>query len=243
MTLRLDFCSHKAAKHAVLRWHYSRAMPAAKLVKVGVWEHGKFVGVVLYGSGANRHIARPFGLQGTEVCELVRMALAPGRTYPTSKVLAISLRLLKVQCPGIRVVVSYADTKQDHVGTVYQATNWLFIEAANQPYLRVKGKIEHPRTLHARYGKGGQSLPWLRKNVDPRADRVEMPDKLKYVMPMDREMRTQLEPLAKPFIKKESRVGSIDSDVPAIQAGEGGASPTSTLQSSLESPLESPQGD
>ena len=37
-TLRLDFCSHDAAKHAVMRWHYSRQMPKAKLVKVGVWE-------------------------------------------------------------------------------------------------------------------------------------------------------------------------------------------------------------
>lgn len=44
--LRLDFCSHEAAKHAVLRWHYSRAMPAAKLVRIGVWEDGRFVGAM-----------------------------------------------------------------------------------------------------------------------------------------------------------------------------------------------------
>ena len=234
--LKLDFCSHEAAKHAVLRWHYSRAMPAAKLVKIGVWEGEKFVGSVLFGSGANRHIARPFGLQATQVCELVRVALAPGRRYPTSKVLAISLRLLRQQCPGIRVVVSYADTKEDHVGTIYQATNWLFVEAANQPYLRVKGKVEHPRTLHARYGKGGQSLPWLRKHVDPRAERVDMPDKLKYVMPLDQDMRARLEPLAKPYPKKDLRVGSIDSDAPAIQAGEGGANPTPALHSNSSEP-------
>ncbi|MEO1370700.1 MAG: protein Mom, partial [Acidobacteriota bacterium] len=63
--LRLDFCSHQAAKHAVLRWHYSRAMPAAKLVRIGVWEDGRFSGVILYGSGANRHLASPFGLEPT----------------------------------------------------------------------------------------------------------------------------------------------------------------------------------
>ena len=39
--LRLDFCTHEAAKHAVLRWHYSRAMPSAKLVRIGVWEGGQ----------------------------------------------------------------------------------------------------------------------------------------------------------------------------------------------------------
>jgi len=58
----LAFCSHDAAKHAVMRWHYSRAMPKSKLVRLGVWEDGRFVGAIIYGLGANRHIARPFGL-------------------------------------------------------------------------------------------------------------------------------------------------------------------------------------
>ena len=61
--LRLDFCSHPAAKHAVMRRHYSRRMPNAKLVRIGVWESGRFVGAVIYGCGANRHLARPFSLQ------------------------------------------------------------------------------------------------------------------------------------------------------------------------------------
>ena len=59
----LDFCDHRAAKHAVMRWHYSRKMPASKLVRIGVWEEGRFCGAVLYGVGANRHLARPFGLE------------------------------------------------------------------------------------------------------------------------------------------------------------------------------------
>ena len=229
--LRLDFCSHAAAKHAVMRWHYSRTPPAAKLVRIGVWEAGRFVGAILYGSGANRHLARPFGLKMTEACELVRVALAPGRKYPTSRCLAISLRLLKRQSPGLRVIVSYADTKEGHLGTIYQATNWIFIGASTQPYLKVKGKIEHPRSLYDRYGPKGQSLPWLRKNVDPNAQRVKMPAKLKYVMPLDQEMREQLSPLAQPYVKKSS-VGSSDGAAPGDQPGEGGSSPTPALQSS-----------
>ena len=234
--LRLDFCSGKAARHAVMRWHYSRAMPAFKLVRIGVWEAGRFVGVILYGVGANRHIARPFKLRDTEVCELVRVALAPAsvRDHPTSKCVSISLRMLKRQSPGLRVVVSYADAGQGHVGTIYQATNWIFLGAATQPYLKVKGKIEHPRTLYDRYGRGGQSVPWLRANVDPNARRVEMPAKLKYVMPLDREMREKLEPLAQPYVKKSS-LASVDSDAPGDQPGEGGASPTAGLQLSRAS--------
>lgn len=69
-------------------------MPASKLVRFGVWENEKFRGVILYGSGANRHLSKPFGLKHTEACDLVRVALVPGRIYPTSKCLAISLKLV-----------------------------------------------------------------------------------------------------------------------------------------------------
>ena len=227
--LRLDFCTHEAAKHAVLRWHYSRAMPSAKLVRIGVWEAGRFVGAILYGSGANRHLSRPFGLESTEACELVRVALANGREHPTSKCLAISLKMLKRQSPGLRLVVSYADTKEGHMGTIYQATNWLFLEAASQPYLKVRGKIEHPRSLYDRFGPGGQSLDWLRANIDPNARRVEMPDKLKYVWCFDAKLRSKLAAVALPYPK---RAESVDRDAPGYQPGEGGSSPTSALHSS-----------
>ena len=224
--LRLDFCSHRAARHAVLRWHYSRKMPSAKLVRIGVWERGRFVGAILYGCGANRHLARPFGLQPIEVCELVRVALAPGRRAPTSQCLAISLRLLKRQSPGLRVIVSYADLKEGHVGTIYQACGWFFVGGSEQSYLKVKGRIEHPRSLYDRYGQRGQSVPWLQQHVDPNAKRVKMPAKLKYVWPLDPRWREKLAEIAKPYPK---RAGSIDSDASAIQTEEGGASPTSAL--------------
>jgi len=224
--LRLDFCSHQAAKHAVLRWHYSRTMPSAKLVRIGVWEGGRFRGAILYGSGANRHLSRPFGLEPTQACELVRVALAPGRQHPTSRCLAISLKLLRRQCPGLELVVSYADTKEGHLGVIYQATNWIFLGASAQPYLKVLGKIEHPRSLYDRYGPSGQSVPWLREHVDPNARRVKRPPKLKYVYAFSKPLRAKLQAKARPYPK---RGGSIDSDAPGAQSGEGGASPTPPL--------------
>ena len=44
---------------------------------------------------ANRHLSRPFGLETTEACKLVRVALALAHHHPTSKCVAISLRMLK----------------------------------------------------------------------------------------------------------------------------------------------------
>ena len=214
--LKLDWCSHEAARHAVMRWHYSRKMAYSKLVKIGVWEDARFVGAIIYGCGANRHLARPFGLEATQAAELVRVALAPGRAHPTSKCLAISLRMLRRQSPGLCVVVSYADTKEGHLGTIYQATNWIYLGAGTQPYLKVKGKIEHPRSLYDRFGPKGQSVPWLRQHVDAHAERIPMPAKHKYVWPFEKDLRRRLEAVAQPYPK---RLTSIDSDAPAAQAG------------------------
>ncbi|MGH7343234.1 MAG: hypothetical protein ACREKH_22325, partial [Candidatus Rokuibacteriota bacterium] len=218
-TLRLAFCSHDAARHAVMRWHYSRAMPKAQLVKVGVWEDDKFRGAIIYGLGANRHIARPFGLQSTEVAELVRVALAPGRHHPTSQCVAISLKLLRRQSPGLKLVVSYADSGQGHRGVIYQAGGWIFLGGSEQSYIKVLGKVEHPRSLYDRYGRNGQSIPWLRQNVDPRADRVPMPPKWKYVMPLTKPLRRKLEALAQPY----PRGRGDTSDTPGHHPGEGEA--------------------
>jgi hypothetical protein len=226
-TLRLDFCSHDAARHAVMRWHYSRQMPKAKLVKVGVWEGDKFRGAIIYGLGANRHLARPFGLKDTQACELVRVALAPGREHPTSRCVAVSLKLLRRQSPGLRLVVSYADAGQGHVGTLYQAGGWLYLGTSEQSYIRVRGQIEHPRTLYDRFGPKGQSIPWLREHVDPRAERVPMAPKHKYVMPFEKKLRRELEGIALPYPK---RGRSDTSDTPGDQPGEGGATPTRPLQ-------------
>ena len=225
-SLRLDFCSHDAARHAVMRWHYSRQMPKAKLVKVGCWEAGRFVGAIIFGLGANRHLARPFGLKDTEVAELVRVALANGRTHPTSQCIAIALRLLRRQSPGLRLVVSYADAGQGHVGTIYQAGGWLYLGTSEQSYIRVRGVVEHPRTLYDRFGRHGQSIPWLREHVDPRAERVAMAPKHKYVMPLDKKLRQELTSRALPYPKNAAEATGVAAGDQPVQ---GGSIPTRPL--------------
>lgn len=184
-SLRLDWCSYEAAKYAVMRWHYSRSMPASKLAKIGVWEDDLFVGAIIYGMGANRYLARPFGLKDHEACELVRVALASGRYWPTSKCLAMSLKMLKRRSPGLKVVVSYADTAQGHKGIIYQASNFVFLGETFQTYFRIHGKTVHQRSVK-HYGKGRGNLTWIRANVDPKAEMVRMPAKLKYAYWLER---------------------------------------------------------
>ncbi len=223
--MKIDWCTHEAAKYAVENWHYSKRMPKSKLAKFGVWEGGRFVGVVIFGVGATPEIAKPYGLKPTEVCELVRVALTKHQT-PVSRIIAITLRTLKTTMPGLRVVVSFADTSQGHHGGIYQAGNWVLTGSTEYHAYEIKGEMLHPRRAGHLYGSQGQSIPWLRANIDPQARRVKNGIKHKYVMPLDDEMRKQIEPLRKPYPK---RVRSVDSDTSAIHAEMGGANPTRTL--------------
>jgi hypothetical protein len=221
--LRLGWCSHEAAGFACRAWHYSRCLPAGKLVKIGAWENGRFVGVVIFGRGNTPNIGRAFGLRQADVCELTRVALGPHQTA-TSRVVAVALRLLRCQSPGLKLVVSYADPAHHHVGTIYQASGWLYLGPTGRECLvRVFGRVMHPRSVGARYGHRG--VTWLRQHVDPDTERLVVPPKFKYVYPLDRALRTQLVSRVKPYPKASEAERTLRPVPPA----EGGEIPTRSL--------------
>lgn len=226
VNLKLDWCSHAAAKYAVEHWHYSKRMPKSKLAKIGVWEDGIFIGTVIYGYGAGLNIGRPYGLIQTEVSELVRVALSNKHHHPTSKILSLSLKYLAKQMNGIKLIVSYADSSQGHAGIIYQASNWIYVGDSFDNCIEVFGKKEHRRSLSSRYGTN--SIEWIRQNIDPKAKKIANEAKHKYLFPFDSDLRSKILLIAKPYPKK--RVASSDSGTTGNQPERGGASPTATLQ-------------
>ncbi len=201
------------AREAVHRWHYSHAYPAAPVALYGVYDPD-FVGAVVFGRGATPEIGKPFGLDQADLCELTRVALTRHQT-PTSKIVAVALRLLRRDRPHLRLVVSFADTAQGHVGTIYQASNWLYLGAKTYHAYKVNGEIVHPRTLYSRYGRGGQSIPWLRANVDPEAERVQRPPKHKYVYPFDSSLK--IEGLAYPASEVQTAARGVTNAEGTVQ--------------------------
>lgn len=200
--LLIDWATPAAAEFACTHWHYSGCMPAFGSVRVGAWEGQRFIGVVMFSHGANFRIGEPYGLGQHEAAELTRIALTAHQA-PVSRILAIALRFLRHRCPGLRLVVSYADQAQGHHGGVYQATGWIYVGMATpQQSLSVHGATHHKRTLRERYGRGGNSIAWLRQHVDPDAEWIEDQPKHKYLMPLDAEMRQQIAPLSRPYPKR-----------------------------------------
>lgn len=128
----------------VLHKHYAKRMPPISHA-YGLFDDQTLIGVVTYGSPPSRPLC--IGVCGIEhvenVLELNRLVLADNAKNQASILVGRSLRLL----PKPRIVVSFADTAQGHVGYIYQATNWLYTGLSKKRNDRVAvGDNRHPRT-------------------------------------------------------------------------------------------------
>jgi hypothetical protein len=225
--LRLAWCSHEAARYAVTHWHYSKSMPTPPVVHVGVWERDVYTGCVLFSRGANKNLGHAFDLAQTEVCELARVALNRGHVAPVSRVVAIAIRLLKAKERGLRLIISFADPVQSHVGGIYQAGNWIYTGTTQpgQVFIDRAGRRWHPRQCSAT----GQKPQYGQMRYAPKmseCEKVPTPGKHRYVMPLDDAMRRRVVTLAQPYPKRDrSRENAA-----APPRAEGGGIPTRSLQ-------------
>ena len=115
---------YQASKDWILKKHYAKRMPSISFA-FGLFLEGDLIGIITYGSPASPSLCK--GVCGEEyrdrVLELNRLVInstAPKNS--ASFLIGKSLKLL----PRDKIVVSYADTEQGHVGYVYQATNWIY---------------------------------------------------------------------------------------------------------------------
>jgi hypothetical protein len=161
MTLTVRAIQNWEAEQWVLRKHYAKRMPPISFA-YGLYEGVDLIGVVTYGFPASRALCR--GLCGDQwvdhVLELNRLVLADNAKNYASVLVGRSLRLL----PKPRIVVSYADTAQGHVGYVYQATNWLYTGLSAKRYdsKMPDGETRHSRTLG--WIKGAELVERSRKH-------------------------------------------------------------------------------
>jgi hypothetical protein len=203
--LILDWATHEATAYACRNWHYSKSIPTPPLVKIGVWEDNQFIGVVLFGRGASPQILKPYGLQPTEGCELVRIALQK-HNAPVSRIVALATRMLKKINPGLRLIVSYADPEQGHTGIIYQASNWIYSgeTASTFEYIAPDKKKWHSRMVSK---DGWKTVYGKRRRVwrTDQCERVKLKGKHRYLMPLDKKMRKALQQIALPYPKRSKQ--------------------------------------
>ena len=156
--------------------HYAHRIPSISYA-YGLVNEGELVGVVTYGTPPSSTLCR--GVCGDEyqadVLELNRLVLKHNLPNEASRLVGQSLRLL----PSPRIVVSFADSAQAHVGYVYQATNFLYTGLSTK-FLdpRVKG-LEHQH--HATYAHGLTNAQVIAKYGVDNVTFIERSRKHRYV--------------------------------------------------------------
>ena len=128
----------------LLNVHYAKRIPPMSYA-FGLFFNQKLKGVVTYGMPASPSLCK--GVAGEEwrrnVLELNRLCLIDNLPNEASRLVGASLKLL----PKPTIIVSYADTAQNHTGFIYQATNFFYTGmTVKRTEWAVKG-LEH---LHAK---------------------------------------------------------------------------------------------
>lgn len=110
-------------KDFILNIHYAHRMPSVSYA-FGLYEAEELVGVCTFGKPASPSLC--VGICGADysrnVWELNRLVLKYNKPNEASFFVSRCLKML----PRPMIIVSYADTAQNHEGTIYQASNFIF---------------------------------------------------------------------------------------------------------------------
>lgn len=193
--MKLTKANIKAINYACKNFHYSKSVPTIQYAYNVYNDNNEWCGVIIYGGGANNNLAKSFNLYNGEVLELERVALN-GKQEQTSKAVALSLKLLHKENPIVKLVVSYADHRQKHIGTIYKATNWMFlgISKTSDTQYYYKGKWTHQRTIDSKKDK-----EHLKKTLPKRLNS----NKFKYIYCFDKELKEKYNKIKKEYPKTD----------------------------------------
>ena len=194
--MRLELASSKGIKYACVKFHYAKVVPLVRLAYSVFNDKGEWCGVITFGGGAGANMGKPYKLNQGQYLELTRMALN-GKQESTSKAMSIAIKLIKKTNPQIQLLISYADKGQNHFGTIYQATNWYFVDEneSSGVDLFYKGKWVHDRIRGTMTKTEVDNLP-KRKRAGKR----------KYLYPLNNKLQILCNGIKKPYPKKLSGV-------------------------------------
>lgn len=127
--LMVKLIDSKSANEIVKKYHYSRKVAQNSQLHFGIFKNDILVGALQYGPSIDkRRMGTSLGIGMNECLELNRMAISDVCGKNTeSRVLGITLRMIKKKYPFIKCVVSFSDACQCGDGTIYRASNFKLI--------------------------------------------------------------------------------------------------------------------
>ncbi len=153
--------------------HYAKRLPITQYA-FGLYENLCLIGVISYGNPTGRSVLEAMTSKNYEhpILELNRLCLLENKKNYASFLVGNSMKLL----PKPNIIISYADTSQNHSGYVYQATNFIYcgLSEKRTDWL-LKGVNKHARGIQSEF-----SLEEIKKNPD-KFEFVERARKHRYI--------------------------------------------------------------
>lgn len=248
--------TRREADAVIKRLHYSGKVVNNSQLHIGVFLGASLEGAMQFGPPLDKR--RMLGLvEGTPwdgMLELNRMAFSDALPRNSeSRALSIAMRLLRKHAPQVQWVVSFSDGAQCGDGTIYRASGFVLTQIKRNDQMwrspggdvfarmslthfecpNVRAKANAEAGVDRRVG-GLTMRPYIEAGWKP------IPGfQLRYVYFLDPTARERLTCPVLPFsdidklgarMYRGRRVGSDTSDTPGDQPGEGGATPTPTLE-------------
>ena len=151
-SLSVRIITSKTGREFVKKYHYAHRAPSC-VVAFGLYKSEDLIGVITYGIPASNNVRLICGEEyKINVLELTRLFIFDVEIKNIeSWFIARTFELLRQYFPHFFILVSYADTDHDHVGYVYQATNWIYTGTSSkggpQEYI-VDGIKRHTRWVN-----------------------------------------------------------------------------------------------
>ena len=190
-----------AAKAIVERNHYLHSMPGGTCLSFGAFVGPSLLGALILGRGPRNSATLVAGAEARDCLTLTRLWLSDDLPRNSeSRVIAVVLRSLR-QHTSIKFVLSYADPSQGHLGTIYQATDWLYTgpSQAVPLYDLGDGVYRHSRSLGHSFGS--RSVAYLERQGMP-VKLIPQAAKHKYVYFLVRAWQERLLVPVLPYPKK-----------------------------------------
>ena len=115
---------YHVVKEWILKRHYARRLPQI-VYAFGLFEKRNIIGILTFGRGPVPSISKAFGEYHMSVYEFNRLCINLPLERRKNVATWFCSRAIKM-LPKSKILISYSDTTQGHIGYVYQALNWLY---------------------------------------------------------------------------------------------------------------------
>lgn len=148
-------CPLEDARRICKENHYLHRVPSI-VAHYGLYKDELLMGVITFGIPPSPQLMKICGEEyKKDVLELNRLfCYDESPKNSESFLISQGLKKLREDKPDIKIIVSFADTRQGHLGYIYQATNWYFTgySVPGGGSLMIDGKEYHPKNLNNKYG-------------------------------------------------------------------------------------------